>query len=201
MLRSSITHTLLAVLLTALPFSLASCGDSGKDTVKTTMDYSKHHADLVGAMQSHSRMVFASMAVTKTAVADDSRLWGKRIGVYSYDTYVRAWIDLSQLQPGDLKFDDDAKTVDVSLPPISVEIAGRDLTLHEDYTNIGLLRPRFSSADRARAKELANRDFRKEFNSDSSFRRILTDKATSKATAYFQDFFSRNGYTATVHFK
>lgn len=161
----------------------------------------KYQSDVLSEIRSQARLVFASMAVTKTAVADDSKIWGKKIGLYSFDTYLRAYIDLSQLKPEDIKWDDEAKSVLVTLPPVEIEIAGRDMTLREDYTNIGLLRSSFDSRDRAKAKEHANRDFRREFERDSSFRKILEDQARRKAQAYFKSFFSANGFTATIDFR
>lgn len=163
--------------------------------------FEKYQANVLNEIKSRSQMVFASMAVTKTAIADDSKIWGKKIGLYSYDTYLRAYIDLDQLREEDIVWDDEAKSVHVTLPPIRVELAGRDMTLREDYTNIGLLRSSFDSRDRAKAKELANRDFRREFETDSSFRRILEERARQKAVAYFQSFFSNNGYTASIDFR
>lgn len=77
--------------------------------------------DTVGIYQeirSADKMVFATMAITKTAKTERSDWYkvGKRIAVYSYDTYMQAYIDLSKLQDYDLVFDHDAKTVRVMLP-------------------------------------------------------------------------------------
>ena len=73
-------------------------------------------------IKSADKMVFASMAITKTAKLESSDWYkiGKRIAVYSYDSYMRAYIDLSALQPEDIQFDDNAGTVKVILPPVRV---------------------------------------------------------------------------------
>lgn len=191
------------VLVAALLSGSCSGGNDPKVSAQQLADeaFQRYRTEVLTEIRNQSRMIFASMSVTKTAVADDSKLWGKKIGLYSYDTYLRAFIDLSQLTDKDIEWDDEAKTVHVTLPPIRVEMSGRDMTLREDYTNIGLLRSSFDSRDRAKAKEIANRDFRKEFQRDATFRRILEDKARQKATSYFQSFFSKNGYTATIDFR
>lgn len=68
------------------------------------------NTDLYQEIKSVDKMVFASMAITKTAKMESSDWYtiGKRIAVYSYDSYMRAYIDLSALQVDDLVFDDDA---------------------------------------------------------------------------------------------
>lgn len=85
---------------------LSSCAKSDK-------------TDLYQEIKSVDKMVFASMAITKTAKLESSAWYtvGKRIAVYSYDTYMRAYVDLSALQMDDLVFDEDNKTVKVTLPP------------------------------------------------------------------------------------
>ncbi len=159
------------------------------------------HGDIYRELSAANRLTLATMSVTKTAIADDSKLWGKKIGVYSYDTYLRASVDLNKLTPEDLIFDDEAKTVTVTLPPVEVDLSGRDMTLREEYTNIGLLRSRFDSKERARAKEIANQDLKKELSANSSFSHILTQKAEAKARDYISSFFEANGYVAEVNFK
>lgn len=159
------------------------------------------HSDIYRELTGSNRLVLATMSVTKTITTDDSKLWGKKIGVYSYDTHLRATVDLTKLTPDDLIFDDATKTVTVNLPPIDIDLSGRDMTLREEYTNIGLLRTRFDSKERAEAKEIANRDLKRELKSDSSFSRILTDRAESKAREYLKSFFEANGYSAVINFR
>lgn len=71
------------------------------------------YTELYQEIKSVDKMVFASMAITKTAKMESTDWYtiGKRIAVYSYDSYMRAYVDLSTLQIDDLVFDEDAKTV------------------------------------------------------------------------------------------
>lgn len=180
---------------------ILSAACSRSDDSAATDRTKEFKTDIYREIRKCDRLVLASMSVTKTAVTDDSKLWGKKIGVYSYDTYLRASVDLSQLTPEDIVYDDGMKSVSITLPPVDVDLSGRDMTMREEYTDIGLLRSRFDSKDRARAKEEANRHFRQELKRDNSMKDILTGTAEKKARDYFESFFAKNGYTATVKFK
>ena len=148
-------------------------------------------------------MVLASMAITKTAIKDDDH-WlkkGKRIAVYSYDSYMRAYLDLSELQMEDLVFDEDAKTVKVTLPPIMTELTGRDMDMRLEYDHIGWWRDSLNSKERAEVKEKANASFKKEVEENPMFKQQLADAAKRKARKYFETIFDANGYTASIDFK
>lgn len=154
-------------------------------------------------IKSVDKMVLASMAITKTAIMDEGHWykWGKRIAVYSYDSYMRAYVDLSQLQMEDLVFDEDAKTVKILLPPIMTEITGRDMEMRLEYDNIGWWRDSLNSKERAEIKEEANESFKKEVEENPMFKLQLTDAAKRKARKYFETIFDANGYTASIDFK
>lgn len=159
--------------------------------------------ELYQEIKSVDKMVFASMAITKTAKMESSDWYtvGKRIAVYSYDIYMRAYIDLSALQMDDLVFDEDAKTVKVTLPPVVTEITGRDMEMRKEYENIGILRSDLDSKERAEIKEKANASFKVEVEDNPMFKQQLTDAAKSKARKYFETIFEANGYTASIDFK
>ncbi|MDE6017932.1 MAG: DUF4230 domain-containing protein [Muribaculaceae bacterium] len=161
------------------------------------------NTDLYQEIKSVDKMVFATMSISKTAKMESSDWYtvGKRIAVYSYDSYMRAYIDLSALQMEDLVFDDDAKTVKVTLPPVVTEIMGRDMEMKKVYDNIGSLRDSLDSKERAEIKEIANASFRKEVVDNPMFKEQLTEAAKRKARKYFETIFEANGYTASVDFK
>lgn len=197
----TIRFSILTALCLAVPalFGASSCHSPEKDDAKAAQ--TAFHAELRHEITRANQLTFATMAVTKTAVADDSRMWGKRIGVFSYDTHLRAYINLYELTDADIRFDDEARTVDITLPPIRIDISGRDMALREEYTNIGILRRRFDSRERADAKNIANADFRRELERDSSYRERLAESARRKARAYYEAFFADNGYSANISFK
>lgn len=161
------------------------------------------HTGIYQEIKSEDKMVFASMAITKTARMESSDWYtiGKRIAVYSYDSYMRAYVDLSAMQMDDIVYDEDTKTVRVTLPPVRTEIAGRDMEMRKEYENIGPLRSNLDSKERAEIKEKANASFKKEVEDNPEFKRQLTDAAERKARKYFETLFEANGYTASVDFK
>lgn len=162
-----------------------------------------HNTALLEEIKSSDKMVFATMAITKT-VKSERTAWykvGKRIAVYSYDTYMQAYIDLSNLQSDDLKFDEKTKTVRITLPPVETELAGRDMTMKKEYENIGILRSDLDSKERAEMKEKANASLKSEIEGNASFKQLLTESAKRKARQYFETMCEANGYTAIVNFK
>ena len=160
-------------------------------------------SELYQEIKSVDKMVFASMAITKTAKMESSGWYtvGKRIAVYSYDSYMRAYIDLSALQMDDLVFDEKNKTVKVTLPPVVTEITGRDMEMRKEYENIGILRQDLDSKERAEIKEQANKSFKEEVEDNPMFKEQLTEAAKRKARKYFDAIFEANGYTPSIDFK
>lgn len=154
-------------------------------------------------LRSVDRMTFASMSITKS-VKMESDAWykvGKRIAVYSYDSHMQAYIDMSELQESDLVFDDKQHTVRITLPAVKTEVSGRDMTMCKEYENIGFFRSDLSSKERAEMKERANRSFVKEVEQNPQFRQRLTDEAQRKARKYFEALCDSAGYMATIDFK
>lgn len=154
-------------------------------------------------LRSVDRMTFASMSITKS-VKMESDAWykvGKRIAVYSYDSHMQAYIDMSELQESDLVFDDKQHTVRITLPAVKTEVSGRDMTMRKEYENIGFFRSDLSSKERAEMKERANKSFVKEVEDNPEFRERLTDEAQRKARKYFEALCDSAGYMATIDFK
>ncbi len=112
--------------LTAISSILASILLVGASCSKSSDTFA--HTDLYEDIKSVDKMAFASMSITKTAKSERNDWYkiGKHIAVYSYDSYIRAYIDLSSLTPGDLVFNEKDK---------SVKIQGNLLILHENSNN------------------------------------------------------------------
>lgn len=161
------------------------------------------NTDLYQEIKSADKMVFASMSITKTAKTERSAWYkiGKRIAVYSYDTYMRAYIDLSALQMEDLVFDETNKTVKVMLPPVKTEVTGRDMEMRKEYENIGIMRSDLDSKERAEMKERANASFKTEIEDNPVFKEQLIEAAERKARKYFETVFEAKGYKASIEFK
>ena len=161
------------------------------------------HKDIYQELKSADKLVLASMSVTKTAKfeSDNWYTYGKRIAVYSYDTYLRAYVDLSELHTDDIVFDETHKTVKVTLPPVMTEITGRDMQMRKEYENIGILRSELDSKERAEIKEKANASFKDEVENNPAIKKQLTETARRKARQYVAALFEAEGYTADIEFK
>ncbi|MDE5795151.1 MAG: DUF4230 domain-containing protein [Muribaculaceae bacterium] len=160
------------------------------------------HTSIYEEIRHVNKMEFASMAVTKTVKTERSDWYkvGKRIAVYSFDTYLKAYIDLYQFEMENMEFDEENKTVKVTLPPIKVEIAGRDMEMKKEYENVGMFRTEIDSKERAKMKEKASADLKKELEGNPEYKQRLEDYARKKARSYFENLFKNAGYTAYIRF-
>lgn len=152
-------------------------------------------------LKSVNKMILATMAINKTAVLQDPEWYGDRVAAYTYDNYMQAYLDMSDFQQEDLIFDEEKGSVTVKLPPVEIEMSGRDIELKRVYENVGLLRSDIDAKERAEMKEKANRSFRKEIESNPVFRAELKKSAERKARKYFETVLENAGYSATVEFK
>lgn len=199
--RAVFLYCMLAVAAMAIPV-VVSCGNdrsgenSGDDKIPASVE-------LYQELKSVDKMVFASMSITKS-VKMESDAWykiGKRIAVYSYDSYMRAYIDMSALQESDMIFDEKNHTVSITLPPVVTEVTGRDMTMRKEYENIGIFRSELDSKERAEMKEKANESFVKEVKDNPQFKQRLTQEAQRKARKYFEALCESAGYVASINFK
>ncbi len=192
----------------ALVLMLSAC------TKQTRADY-----NYVDELRSVNKLVLAQMTVSKMATIDDLPLddargikqtaaamldiikIGNRKAAYSYDTYLRAYVDMSQLSPDDVRVDHDARTVTITLPPIETEFEGRDITVKEDHYRVTGLRSNIDQYERAEMKEMMNASLKNEVESNPEFRRRLIREAQAKARAYFEALADNEGYTVIVDFK
>ena len=152
-------------------------------------------------IKSVDKMVLAKMSITKTVINPQDNLLGRRIAGYSYDTYARAFIDLSSLQTDDLVFDEATKTVKVTLPPVYAELVGRDVEMREAYKNITGIRWDLDEDDLTHLKEDGNTSMKKEWEENPMFKAHIIEAAKRKARKYFENIFEANGYVASINFK
>ena len=165
-------------------------------------DQAPDHTQLYEEIRHVNRMEFASLAVTKTVKTERTDWYkvGKRIAVYSYDTHLKAFIDMNLLAPEDLSFDEENKTVVVTLPPVQIEIAGRDMEMRKEYENVGMFRTEISSQERAKMKEKANEELMMELKGNPEYKQRLEHTARQKARSYFETLFRNAGYHSVIRF-
>ncbi len=191
MKKFTVLKLYLAALITGAGMLLGGCRQTPPER------------DFYEDVRSVDKLVFAGMSITKTAKYENSEWYkvGKRIAVYSYDTYMRAYIDMSLLTPDDIRVDEEKKSVQITLPAVQTELVGRDMTLRKEYENIGLFRSNMDSRERAEIKEKANESLVSEVKENPKFKRQLTEAAERKARGYFEALFARQGYRCVVVFK
>lgn len=198
----SIGTAMLAVAI----FSGCNTGDSMQNTF-----YSE--------VKSVNKLVLAQMTISKMATIDDLSLSeakglkqsvaaigdamkiGNRKAAYSYDTYMRAFIDLTNLQPTDVTVDESSKTITLTLPAIQTEYIGRDAEIREDHYRVTGLRSEIDAEERAKIKEQMNTALKTEVEQNPTFRDKLSLQARGKANTYFSSLAARDGYNVIVKFK
>lgn len=205
----NIIHHLSPALLLSLPAAgLWSCAEEEqRDNV------------LFSEVKSVDKLILARMTVSKMATIDDIPLseaeglkqtsaalldalkLGKRKAAYSYDTYLRAYIDLSNLTPDDVKVDESTKTITLSLPPVTTEYLGRNMEIREDHYRVTGLRSEIDVDERAALKEQMNTVLKNEVKNKPMFRNKLVTEAKAKAEAYFSSMLGKDGYKVIINFK
>ncbi|MDE7461230.1 MAG: DUF4230 domain-containing protein [Paramuribaculum sp.] len=185
------------------------------DEMKETAEQRNYLSEV----KSVNKLVLAQMTISKMATIDDIDLSkadgmkqmaaglmdavkvGNRKAAYSYDTYLKAYVDLSGLTPDDLKVDDATKTITLTLPPVQTEFAGRDMEIREDHYRVSGLRSEIDAKERAEIKEKMNTALKQEVEEKSEFRSRLEAEARTKADAYFKALLGSDGYNVIVNFK
>lgn len=201
---------MLAAAAVVAAASMCGCGEKDRQPAEPEAEV------MLRRMQSVDKLSLATMRITKMATVDDVKLdeangmkqvaaaildavkIGDRKAAYSYDTYMVAYMDLSELRPGDITVDKDTKTVMIRLPKIEVELAGRDAGIREEHYRVTGLRSAISSEDRARLKEEMNRRLRQEVRENPEFTARLQETARRRAESFFGNLLADQGYKVTI---
>ncbi len=159
------------------------------------------------------------MTLSKMATIDDIRLSeaqglkqtasallaaikpGSRKAAYSYDTYLRAYIDLEKLTPADISLSADGKSMQLTLPAIEIEFTGRDAEIREEHYRVTGLRSEINADERAALKEEMNRLLKEEVRQNPAFTSRLTELAKTKAVTYFTQWGRSQGIDVSIRFK
>lgn len=175
--------------------------------------------DVYESLREVNRLELARMTVGKVGMVSDPEwkdtkdwegkaqvIWnsmkvGKRIGVYTYDTYVTAYVDLSKLQPGDISVDREAGTVDILLPRVEVMVDGREPQLHEMHYRVTGFRSRIRPEERAALKAQMAKEVKRELSSSHQAMETLRRNAEDKARAWVVGLAEDWGLAAKVEFR
>lgn len=171
---------------------------------------------LLEQVQSVEKLTLAQMRITKMATIDDIKLEdakgmkqvtaalidalkiGDRKGAYSYDTYMSAYMDLSEMNSDDIRVDNDTRTIRLHLPAVRLEFSGRDAAIREDHYRVTGLRSAISAQERAALKEKMNSHLKEEVRKNPEFGRMLEDNARRRAEGYFKELLSGQGYRVEI---
>lgn len=126
---------------------------------------------------------------------------GKRIGVYSYNTYLQAYIELGELRDEDVVVDEERKLVKLTLPPVRTRYLGRDLGLKEEHLRVTGLRSSITPQERAQVKEVMNRTLKAEVEGNSALKSRIEDEARAKAREFFTILLRNRGYESEITFR
>ena len=175
-------------------------------------------AEVYSELRSVDKLTLASMTISKMATVDDMRpndargirqtadallssfKIGDRVAAYSYNTYMKAYIDMADLRPDDVHVDEAARRITVTLPPIITELAGRDPGFREEHYRVTGLRSSIDADERARIKERMNSQLKAEVEASPAFRAMIVERAQAKARQYFASLLARDGYTVVINF-
>lgn len=200
-----ITGYLILIIASLLPIGCNRTNDKDE------------HSVFYSELRDVNKLTLARMTISKMATIDDLKLdearglkqqatalldavkIGDRIGVYSYDTYLTAYMDMSALRPEDVVIDESNHTITLNLPPVRTEFSGRDMKMSENHYRVTGLRGNIGPKERAQLKEKMNDHLRKEVEQDSRFIATLTEQARSKATAWFSSLIEQAGYTPVIN--
>lgn len=149
------------------------------------------------------KLVVAEMTIGKLGRIDEDHWYtvGKRVGVYSYDTYVRAFINMEELKYDDVIIDEKRKFCTITLPPVHVQPLGRDLTMTQEHMRVERMRSAITSQDVAALKEKMNKDVMKELEDNGLFYNKLIEAGETKARSYFSYLLKSLGYDSEVRIR
>jgi len=174
---------------------------------------------LYSELKSVNKIVLARMSVSKMATIEDLDFKdadglkqtgvalldaikiGERKAAYSYDTYIRAYVDMSDFSPEDVSVDDVVGSIVIKLPEIRTEFAGRDAAIREEHYRVTGLRSAIDPKERADMKEKMNTVLKAEVEANPVFRRKIIDVAKSKGDSFFRALAAKDGYTVTISFE
>lgn len=198
-----------SIILTALfALLLSSCkekADPEMEMVSRLRDVSRLElaqmtVGKVGMISDH-KYEDAKTLEQKTRAMLDAMKIGNRVGVYSYDTYLTAYIDLSEISADDIEIDKKTNVAHVTLPAIQVITDGREPQLHEVHYRVTGMRSSIKPEERARLKAQMAAEVKKEMAANEGSKEVLRDEARRKATAWFSEILTEWGYTPDISFK
>lgn len=132
---------------------------------------------------------------------DDLLRTGNRVGVYSFASYVGAFIDLGALDEQAVRVDVQRKEVSLTLPAVQVEPLGRGTTLTKLHERVTGTRKNITNEERTALQNKASELLRRRIAPGMPLYTDLVIRAQDKARAYYTGMLHARGYeVVTVSF-
>lgn len=185
----------------------------------TSCKEKEKQVDIFSQLQEVNRLELARMTVGKVGMISDpdyrdAKGWenkasalfntmkiGTRIGVYSYDTYIIAYLDLSKLTPDDIEIDKENSIARITLPPVEIMTDGREPQLHEEHSRVTGLRSSITPSERARLKAQMAREVKQELTNKRDAFQSLQASAEIKGKAWLSELLDNWGYKTEITFR
>lgn len=197
----------ISALIVFLLFSFAACKKK------------ENPVDLYSQLQEVNRLELARMTVGKVGMISDpdykdaksleakaraifnNMKIGTRIGVYSYDTYYVAYVDLSKLTKDDIVIDEENRTATISLPHVEIMTDGREPQLHEEHSRVTGLRSSITPYERAALKSQMAKEVKRDMIKNDGASEMLRNAAEAKGRAWLTQLLENWGYIAEITYK
>lgn len=127
---------------------------------------------------------------------------GDRVGVYSFENYSIAYIDLTQLRDDDIHFDSSTKSIQLTLPAIQIEPIGRSGNIRKLHERVSGLQGSIKSEERRQMQNEASQLAIKALAPGTPKHKELVEQAEQKARAFFTGMLHARGCKeVTITFK
>ncbi|MDE6121923.1 MAG: DUF4230 domain-containing protein, partial [Duncaniella dubosii] len=127
--------------------------------------------------------------------------FGDRIAAYSFQTYIDAYIDLSELKSSDVEVDEKRKFIKLTLPAIQTQYIGRDLGVQEEHYRVTGLRSEITAQERAMLKDKMSLALKEDVENNDEYRSLLVKEAQTKARGFFTILLNGYGYDCEIDFR
>lgn len=123
---------------------------------------------------------------------------GDRVGVYSFENYSVAYIDLTLLNPQEIHFDTSKKSIAITLPAIQIEPIGRSGNIRKLHERVSGLQKSITSEERKEMQDQASALAIKALAPGTSKYKELVMLAEKKARTYFTGMLHARGYKEVI---
>ncbi|MDE5665799.1 MAG: DUF4230 domain-containing protein [Duncaniella sp.] len=163
-------------------------------------------------LQDVQKLVLAEMSLNKVGTISDVGAkgvdafingikFGDRIAAYSFQTYIDAYIDLSELKSSDVEVDEKRKFIKLTLPAIQTQYIGRDLGVQEEHYRVTGLRSEITAQERAMLKDKMSLALKEDVENNDEYRSLLVKEAQTKARGFFTILLKEYGYDCEINFR